>query len=155
MLNSSMLFIQNETYMKTKQGVYVILTLLMLFMGCAKDEPVPQVVQNLVGPGNRTWRLQEFYINGVPQVLTAEQKNYSKIYKLAEGKTSRGTVFFSDGYVGDWILVADFELVETRTLDSLGQKISTAFVINELTAFRMDVQHAINNHVRREVYYAN
>ena len=65
-----------------------LLAVLMLFQFCAKKEVISEIVfqrQLLAGTGTyqnveHNWRLDSTYVNGVPVVLTAYQKTFTKTF---------------------------------------------------------------------------
>lgn len=141
--------------MKLSQILSAMLVSFVFFTGCAKDqqtpEPLPQPTQNLTGMGNHSWKIQEVYINGVAQTLTAPQKTFVKAYSVDTGKTTSGKVTTTEGYVGNWIFLTTQTLQETYSNNSQ-PPLQIVYTINELSPTRLDVSYSINNELRREVY---
>lgn len=134
-----------------------VLFACFLFPGCTKNPepltPLQQAAQNLVGNGNKTWHLQELYINTVSQVLSPQQKAFSKIYTLNAGSENSGIVITSEGKTGRWRMPTEEDLKEI--IDHPTGPISIDYIITEMSVNRMDVYYVSNLVLTREVYYAD
>jgi hypothetical protein len=128
--------------------------------GCSKDDqesepptPMPEHVKNLVGLGNRVWRLREVYQNGVPLTLTSSQLKYTKTYTIDPSGGSIGRFTNDDGFVGTW---------KYDEVDKLEEKITNTpsivtiqYKVLKLTKDTLDISYVFgpNNITIREVYF--
>ncbi len=128
-----------------------------VFIGCTKSPdpltPLQQASQNLVGNGKKTWHLQELYINTVSQILTPQQKAFSKVYVLNAGSENSGIVTTSEGKTGTWRIPTEEDLKEI--FDYPTGPISIDYVITEMSVNRMDIYYLANLKLTREVYYTD
>lgn len=144
--------------MRVSNVLYASLVSFVMITGCSKDEqapvPLPQPTQYLIGMGNHSWKIQEVYINGVAQTLTAMQKTLVKTYRVDTGNTTSGKVTTNEGFTGNWDLQSAQTLQESF---SLYPQIpgSIVYTINELSSTRLDVSYTLNNELRREVFIIN
>jgi hypothetical protein len=139
---------------------YSLLVLLscVLSIACSKtDEPVEpkqQVVQYLTGLGNKIWRIQEVYVNGTKQTLTASQLTYTKTYTTyGYSEAYTGVFSDSDGSLGNWKVVDATHIHDTIT-NNPGGNIDLDLTIRHLDANNMDVEYTKNGQTVRSVYFA-
>lgn len=144
--------------MSVSKVFIALLVSVVIYSGCSKDQqaptPLPQPTQYLIGMGNHSWKIQEVYINGVAQTLTAMQKTLVKTYRVDPGNTTSGKVTTNEGYTGNWDLQSAQTLQETFNLyPQIPGPI--VYTINELSSTRLDISYTLNNELRREVFIIN
>lgn len=144
--------------MKTVITLFTITICFILFTGCTKSDPPvisqqQQNVNNLVGMGNKVWRLRQVYIQTIPQTLTDAQMKYTKTYTLDPASSFSGSFTNSDGFSGTWKLNTSRELKETITNNPAGS-IQLLYDVNDITEFKLDIQYTQNLKTVREVYNA-
>lgn len=143
-----------------------LLTLLIgifLFTGCTKSSDVTEtreekVVRLLTGLGNKYWHLKEIYVNAVKQTLTDSQLRFTKTYTVdptnPDPTRPRGSFVNSDGFNGTWKLIGGGDnLYETFTNNPAGP-VAVPYIINEISADKLDIEYTLNMKTQREVYYA-
>lgn len=144
--------------MRVSRVLYASLVSFVMFTGCSRDEqapiPLPQPTQYLIGMGNHSWKIQEVYINGVAQTLTAMQKTMVKTYRVDAGNTTSGKVTTNEGVTGNWDLLSAQTLQETYS-NYPQMPVPITYTIHELSSTRLDVSYTINNELRREVFIIN
>ena len=140
-------------------AVCFALLALPILAGCGKQEetisPQAQVVQYLVGSGNRVWRIKENYVNGVKQTLTTSQLEYTKTYtiSISEPDKSGGTFSDQNNYAGIWVLT-DVDHISETIQNATAGTISYVLTIRSISANDMDVEYTANGTTIRTVYYA-
>lgn len=144
--------------MKTVITLFTITICFILFTGCTKSDPTvisqqQQDVNNLVGMGNKVWRLKQVYIQTIPQTLTDAQMKYTKTYTLDPSSSFSGSFTNSDGFSGTWKLNTSRELKEI-IMNNPGGSVQLLYDVNEITEFKLDIQYTQNLKTVREVYNA-
>ena len=144
--------------MKTVIILFTITICFILFTGCTKSDPTAltqqqQDVNNLVGMGNKVWRLKQVYVQSIPQTLTDAQMKYIKTYTLDPASSFSGSFTNSDGFSGTWKLNTSRELKETIMNNPAGS-IQLLYDVNDITEFKLDIQYTQNLKTVREVYNA-
>ena len=145
--------------MKTTLQFFAIMFCAILFVGCSKNGDAPisaeqKVVNFLTGTGNRYWKLNKVFVNGVEQALTSDQKKYTKTYTISLTQAFAGTFTNSDGYVGKWLLSGPSNLIETINNNQQGP-VQVPYIINEIGETQLDIEYTLNFKTIREVYYAH
>lgn len=144
--------------MKTVISLFTITICFFLFTGCTKSDPPAltqqqQDVNNLVGMGNKVWRLKQVFIQAIPQTLTDAQMKYTKTYTLDPSSLFSGSFTDSDGFSGTWKLNPSRELKETIMNNPSGS-IQILYDVNDVTESKLDIEYTQNLKTVREVYNA-
>jgi uncharacterized protein YcfL len=146
--------------MKSRFTYLFILAASLTIVGCSKTESTPQVspeqqvVNYLVGTGNRYWRLSKVYVNGVQQALTDAQMKYYKVYTINPAITLGGTFTDSDGFSGTWQVKGTTTLRETVSNNPSGP-VQLSYDLNQITETNLDYENTQNMKTVRYVFYAN
>jgi hypothetical protein len=150
-----------KLYKQMKSSLIIIGTALcaMLVIGCNKSEetlvPEEKLVRFLTGEtGNRVWRINKIYQNGVEVSLTVDQTKFTKTYTRIGTQPYSGTFTDSDGNVGKWTLSSIVLMIEVITNNPAGN-IKIDFVINSITQNALDVEYTANGKTIRTVFYAS
>lgn len=133
-----------------------------IFMtGCTKDEitgeppiPIPDHVRNLVGMGNRVWRLLQIYQNGIPITLTSSQLKYTKTYTIDPAGGSMGRFTDYDGYSGTW-KYTEVDKLEEKMIVTSGS-LTLQYTVLKIKKDTLDVSYLAgpNNSITvREVFF--
>ena len=144
--------------MKTLLKFFVIILCSVILYGCSKNSETPvskeeQIAKYLTGDFNRVWNLREVYQQGVLQPLTDAQRKYTKTYTINPGEAKRGKFTNSDGYMGDWKVLNEFQLFEEFTNNPRGP-LPLQYEINFIDDKKLDIHYTANFIKTREVYHA-
>lgn len=142
--------------MKTTLQLFVILFCAILFTGCSKKDVVvsaeDQLATLLTGGSNRVWRLSKVFVRSVEQVLTTDQKRYTKTFTLNPAQKQIGGFTDADGNFGEWLITGGKTFLLTITTAG-GAQYDIPYNVREISETTLDIFYTKNGETIREVYY--
>ncbi len=137
--------------LKLRKNVLVLLFMVLVF-SCTKKldySPLDKSKSFLVGPTKaRTWKLESYLINSLPQVLSLNQKRYSKTFYFS------GQFDDADGSSGQWQLPVVDSLVEKYQNFPSGTPAIQGYKILGISDQNLILQYIINGTTYTTIYKA-
>ena len=137
--------------LKIRKVVSIVFILILVF-SCTKKldlTPLEKSKSFLVGPLKiRTWKLESYLINSLPQVLTLNQKRYSKTFYYS------GQFDDADGSSGQWQLPVVDSLVEKYQNFPSGTPAIQGYKILGISDQNLILQYTINGTTYTTIYKA-
>jgi len=137
--------------LKIRKVVSLVFILFLVFSCSRKLDvtPLEKSKSFLVGPSKiRTWKLESYLINSLPQVLSLNQKRYSKTFYFS------GQFDDADGSNGQWQLPVVDSLVEKYQNFPSGTPAIQGYKILGIYDQNLILQYTINGTTYTTIYKA-
>lgn len=138
--------------MKLSRKLLVHILFIVGFYSCTKSVDVDPLNLNksyLTGPSKaRTWQLDSYLINSLPQTLTLSQKRYSKTFQYS------GQFTDADGSSGKWQMPILDSLVEKYENFPSGTPAVQGYKIISISNQNLILQYVINGTTFTTTYKA-